>query len=161
MLLAGDDVVTAIWLGPRLDSPRIGAGGRLGESKGGELIPSGQGNEESLLLLLSSIAEDALLRQTIYPDYGSGNHGYAAELLDNQNVASISCPHASVEGGIGQTEVSHAAHLLSQLKGEFAFAIDLHSHRLYRSLGKIPGHTLDHFFLLVKSKIHFSRSRPL
>ncbi|MBA7676521.1 hypothetical protein ES703_84763 [subsurface metagenome] len=108
-----------------------------------------------MLLFFAPVAEDALLSQAIHPDDRPGYHGGAAELLDNQNVADISGTPSPIFRGIGQPEVSNAAHLPGQLEWEFAFAIDLHRQWPYRPLGKITGCALDHFFVLTKFEIHF------
>ena len=91
----------------------------------------GQRDKEPLLLLLAAKAEDGLLSEAIDCDESSRHHRDAAELLDNQGIADVARAGAAILLRIGQSEITHASHLLRQLKGELSTAVDLHSCRLY------------------------------
>src|SRR5439155_14011750 len=89
LLGAVDDPAVALAPRPGLDRGSVGAGLRLGQAEGGELVTLGERHQEALLLLLRAVLLHCRAAQRIHADDRRGGAVAGGDLLQRQDIAAM------------------------------------------------------------------------
>ena len=127
-LRAVDDVAAVDLLGEGGDAGDVGAGTRLGDPQGADLLAGDPGNQPALLLLLGAEVEDRRHRDRgvgVEPRGDAARAAAAGQLLDPDRVVQMGAALAAQLLGELQPEEAELRAARVQLTGEFPRVLPL------------------------------------